>query len=126
MINFAKTKPYFEHPDQDIINSVLKGRIKMLDLWWNNQWKIDKRYIMIFCYRKGIYHYTYRIKPWNLVPHNNRFKREYIRTWNTSWLALFQLYYIPKAMYSLYCQFSKLEAHKIKREIKFKITGSYD
>ena len=118
MISYAKEREHFEFADQDIINPVLKNNIKMLDPIWNNQWEIGIERIMVPIKGKGILHYSYKIKPWNFLPHNSKLKRIYIKNWNKSFLSVYQLYYLPQAIFYLYKSYSIEEIKHIKEKIE--------
>lgn len=62
-----KTNDVFLCPDQDVINIVLKGKIKFIDESWNFQWanlkftNYDK-----YNHKHNIIHYTSGVKPWKM------------------------------------------------------------
>ena len=65
MVNYMKVKKYLPKMDQDLINIMLKGKIKELKPHWNNQYcATNIKSSEDEAYKKGILHYTGADKPW--------------------------------------------------------------
>ena len=96
MIKYAHENPELEYIDQNIFNAILTDDIKMLDFEWNNQWLLSHGMILSTESNIGIWHYSYKIKPWNFLPHDSKRKQKYIQKWSSSIFALYQLYYLRK------------------------------
>lgn len=118
MVKYAQEHPQLEFIDQNIFNDILTDDIKMLDLVWNNQWLIDRDKILTSANKKGIWHYSYRVKPWNFLPHDSVRKQRYLQNWSSSILALYQAYYLPQSIISIYKGFIKDENEYLKNKEK--------
>lgn len=84
-------KNVLDFPDQDSINYVLRGKIKMLDQKWNNQ--VEDKGTLVWINNGGIIHYIGGYKPWHVPAY--AYKKPlvalYYKYWNKCELKKYQI-----------------------------------
>lgn len=115
----------FRLVDQDLVNIVLDGKIKPLDLKWNQQFflKNDK---------EGIVHYIGKRKPWKMLYTErkyNKIKDVYMENWNkTPELKKYKFHYFLKALverYNIFIKFRCMQLHFYLNVIYEEIVYNY-
>jgi lipopolysaccharide biosynthesis glycosyltransferase len=106
----------FLYADQDLINMVMKGKIKTIPQKWNNQ-HIDGKSLVPFD-SGGIIHYIGNVKPWNFPKDVKPEINVYYQYWKHSGLVKYKPYYAYLAMKNNFLDFISLKKLRAKKFIK--------
>lgn len=102
MVSYMLAKKSLPKMDQDLFNLILKGKIKILNTRWNNQ------YGLMNSKAKSIIHFVGPDKPWIYraapIGHiQSVYRNEYLNYW---WHSSLVLYLVPYKMVQMYTQYA--------------------
>lgn len=111
----SKDNVMYLYPDQDLINIVLKNKIKTLPNEWNNQVIQDRYMVKVKLVSQMIIHYIGPTKPWHFHTPRNDAEELYMAYWNDCQeLKPYKYYYFARSITERYSAIVKIKLSRYK------------